>query len=162
MTSSETLPLSEDQQALQDTLRGFLADQFPPAALRAALETQAGYSPELHARLAGELGLAGLTIPQEFGGLGRSQAEASVVHTELGRVLYPGPFLSTDAGRRHAARSRRPRGAGAVATAAGRRVGDQRRSRPPARTAAGCSARTASAPNEHLGAGGSTATGGTS
>jgi alkylation response protein AidB-like acyl-CoA dehydrogenase len=95
MTSSETLPLSEDQQALQDTLRGFLADQFPPAALRAALETRAGYSPELHARLAGELGLAGLTIPREFGGLGRTQAEACVVHTELGRALYPGPLLST-------------------------------------------------------------------
>ena len=95
MTSSDTLPLSEDQQALQDTLRGFLADQLPSAALRAALETQAGYSPELHARLAGELGLAGLTIPQEFGGLGRTQAEACVVHTELGRVLYPGPYLST-------------------------------------------------------------------
>jgi alkylation response protein AidB-like acyl-CoA dehydrogenase len=95
MTSSETLPLSEDQQALQDTLRGFLADQFPPAALRAALETQAGYNPELHARLAGELGLAGLTIPKEFGGLGKTQAEACVVHTELGRALYPGPLLST-------------------------------------------------------------------
>ena len=24
-----------------------------------------------------------------------SQAEASVVHTELGRALYPGPFLSS-------------------------------------------------------------------
>ena len=32
MTSSDTLPLSEDQQALQDTLRGFLAEQLPPAA----------------------------------------------------------------------------------------------------------------------------------
>src|ERR1700730_6783541 len=95
MTSSDILALSEDQHALQDTLRGFLADQLPPAALRAALETQAGYSPELHARLAGELGLTGLTIPKEFGGLGMSQAEASVVHAELGRALYPGPFLPT-------------------------------------------------------------------
>ena len=95
MTSSETVPLSEDQQALQDTLRGFLADQLPSAALRAALETPAGYSPELHARLAGEFGLTGLTIPREFGGLGMSPAEASVVHTELGRVLYPGPYLSS-------------------------------------------------------------------
>ena len=95
MTMSDTLALSEDQRALQSTLRGFLADQLPPAALRAALETQAGYSPELHARLAGELGLTGLTIPEEFGGLGMSQAEASVVHAELGRALYPGPFLST-------------------------------------------------------------------
>ena len=70
MTSSDTLPLSEDQQALQDTLRGFLAGQLPPATLRAALETRAGYSPELHARLAREFGLAGVTIPREFGGRG--------------------------------------------------------------------------------------------
>src|SRR5580692_12903991 len=95
MAIRDTLALSEGQHALQDTLRGFLAGQLPSAALRAALETEAGYSPELHARLAGELGLAGLTIPEEFGGLGMSQAEASVVHTELGRALYPGPFLPT-------------------------------------------------------------------
>jgi alkylation response protein AidB-like acyl-CoA dehydrogenase len=95
MPESDTLALSEDQHALQDTLRGFLADQLPSTALRTALETEAGYSPELHARLAGELGLTGLTIPEDYGGLGMSQAEASVVHTELGRVLYPGPFLSS-------------------------------------------------------------------
>ena len=95
MTSSDTLPLSEDQQALQDTLRGFLAGQLPPATLRAALETRAGYSPELHARLAREFGLAGVTIPREFGGRGLSQVEASVVHSELGRALYPGPLLAT-------------------------------------------------------------------
>ena len=95
MTSSDTLPLSEGQQALQDTLRGFLADQLPPAALRAALETRAGYSPELHARLASEFGLTGLTIPREFGGRGMSQVEACVVHSELGRALYPGPLLAT-------------------------------------------------------------------
>jgi alkylation response protein AidB-like acyl-CoA dehydrogenase len=95
MTSSDTLALSEDQHALRVTLRRFLADQLPTAALRAALETRGGYNPELHARLTAELGLAGLTIPVEFGGLGLSQAEASVVHTELGRALYPGPFLST-------------------------------------------------------------------
>jgi alkylation response protein AidB-like acyl-CoA dehydrogenase len=95
MTSSDTLPLNEDQQALQETLRGFLAGQLPAAALRAALETRTGYSPELHARLASEFGLTGLTIPREFGGRGLSQVEASVVHSELGRALYPGPLLAT-------------------------------------------------------------------
>lgn len=95
MAIRDTLALSEDQQDLQQTLRGFLAGQLPAAALRAALETEPGYSPELHARLAGEFGLAGLTIPAAFGGLGMSPAEASVVHTELGRALYPGPLLST-------------------------------------------------------------------
>jgi alkylation response protein AidB-like acyl-CoA dehydrogenase len=93
MAIRDSLALDEDQRALQDTLRGFLADQLSSAALRSSLDTDTGYDPQLHARLAGELGLAGLTIPGEFGGLGLSQAEAGVVHTELGRVLYPGPFL---------------------------------------------------------------------
>ena len=95
MAFSDTLDPSEDEHAQQDTLRGFLAGQLPPAALRAALETPDGYSPELHARLASEFGVTGLTIPAEFGGFGKSQAEASVVHTELGRALYPGPVLSS-------------------------------------------------------------------
>ncbi len=89
----DSLALDEDQRVLQATLRGFLADQFSSAALRSSLDGETGYDPALHARLATELGLAGLTIPEEFGGLGLSQAEASVVHTELGRALYPGPFL---------------------------------------------------------------------
>ncbi len=95
MPESDTLALSGDQHALQETLRGFLADKLASPVLRSALETEVGYSPELHARLAGELGLTGLTIPEEFGGLGMSLTEASVVHTELGRALYPGPFLAT-------------------------------------------------------------------
>lgn len=89
-----SLARTEHQRALQDTLRGFLDDQLPPAALRGMLDTDPGYSPQLHARLAREMGLAGLTIPEKFGGLGLSQAEACVVHTELGRALYPGPFLA--------------------------------------------------------------------
>ena len=94
MTDGDGSDLTGDQRALRDTLRGFLVAELPTAALRAALETDAGYSPQLHTRLAGELGLAGLTIPGEFGGLGLSQAEACVVHTELGRALYPGPYLA--------------------------------------------------------------------
>jgi alkylation response protein AidB-like acyl-CoA dehydrogenase len=93
MAIRESLALSEDQRALQDTLHGFLADQFSSAELRSSIDGETGYSAELHARLAGELGLSGLTIPEEFGGQGRSEVEASVVHTELGRALYPGPFL---------------------------------------------------------------------
>jgi alkylation response protein AidB-like acyl-CoA dehydrogenase len=95
MANGESPDLSEDQQALQDTLRGFLTDQLSPAMLRRALETDAGYDPQLHARLAGEFGLAGLTIPEEFGGRGMSLPDAVVVHAELGRALYPGPLLAS-------------------------------------------------------------------
>ena len=95
MAIRDSLALTEDERALRDALRGILADQLPSAALRAMIDTEPGYRPELHARLAAELGLAGLTIPAEFGGRGLSQAEAGVVHTEFGRVLYPGPFLAS-------------------------------------------------------------------
>jgi alkylation response protein AidB-like acyl-CoA dehydrogenase len=93
MAIRDSLALSQDQRALQDSVRGFLGEKLSSGELHGALDSQPGYSPELHARLTTELGLAGLTIPAEFGGLGLSQAEACVVHTELGRVLYPGPLL---------------------------------------------------------------------
>jgi alkylation response protein AidB-like acyl-CoA dehydrogenase len=93
MATREALALTEDQRALRDTVRGVLADQLPPEALRGGLNADPGYSPKLHARLARELGLAGLTVPEKFGGLGLGPVEACLVHTELGRVLYPGPLL---------------------------------------------------------------------
>ena len=39
MPESDTLALSGDQHALQETLRGFLTDQLPSSVLRSALET---------------------------------------------------------------------------------------------------------------------------
>ena len=70
MAIRDTLALTGDQRALRDTVRDFLAGQLPSASLRGMMGTGPGYSPELHARLAGELGLTGLTVPGEFGGLG--------------------------------------------------------------------------------------------
>src|ERR1700758_3830955 len=85
--------VSEHQPAQQDTLHAILTDQLSSAELRSALDGEPGYHPGLHARLAAELGLAGWTIPAEFGGLGKSLVEACAIHIELGRSLYPGPFL---------------------------------------------------------------------
>jgi len=117
MAIRDPLTLTEDQRALRDTVRDLLADQLPSAALRGVLDTDPGYSPELHARLAGELGLTGLTVPGESGGLGLGPAEACVVHTELGRVLYPGPLLASRlaAGALLAAGDRRAAGDGGAA-----------------------------------------------
>lgn len=93
MAIRDSVDLSEDQQAQHDTLHAFLTDQLSSAELRGALEGEPGYLPELHAELAGQLGLSGWTIPEEFGGLGKSQVEVCAIHVELGRALYPGPFL---------------------------------------------------------------------
>jgi alkylation response protein AidB-like acyl-CoA dehydrogenase len=93
MAIRDPVDLSEDQPARHDTLRAILTEQLSTAELHDALDGEPGYPPELHARLAGGLGLSGWTIPEEFGGLGKSQVEACAIHVELGRVLYPGPFL---------------------------------------------------------------------
>ena len=95
MAIRDSVALTEDQRALRDTVRGFLTAQFPSAARHGVLGTGPGYNPKLHTRLAGELGLAGLTVPEKFGGRGLGPVEACVVHIELGRALYPGPLLST-------------------------------------------------------------------
>jgi alkylation response protein AidB-like acyl-CoA dehydrogenase len=93
MATRDRLALSPDERALQATLRDFLAEQYPAAARRDAIASEQGFSAGVHDRLTKELGLAGLTVPEDYGGLGLTAAEASVVHAELGRVLYGGPFL---------------------------------------------------------------------
>jgi len=95
MAIRDSADLSEVQHAQPDTLRAILTDVLSSAALRSALDSETGYHLELHARLAGELGLGARTIPQEFGGYGKSLVEACAIHIELGRALYPGPFLSS-------------------------------------------------------------------
>jgi alkylation response protein AidB-like acyl-CoA dehydrogenase len=93
MAIRDSIDLSEDQHALQNTLRDVLGGQLPSSELRSALDSDPGYSQDLHARLLGELGLGALIVPEEFGGRGPSPVETCVVHTELGRALYPGPYL---------------------------------------------------------------------
>jgi alkylation response protein AidB-like acyl-CoA dehydrogenase len=46
-------------------------------------------------KLADDLGLAGVSIPESLGGSGLGQAEEMIVHEEMGRVLSGLPFLST-------------------------------------------------------------------
>jgi len=93
MATRDRLALSADERALQATLRDFLAEQLPSAARRAAIDSETGFNAAVHDRLVQELGLAGLVVPEDYGGLGMTAAEASVVHAELGRALYGGPFL---------------------------------------------------------------------
>jgi alkylation response protein AidB-like acyl-CoA dehydrogenase len=95
MTIRDTVDVSEDQPAEQDILRGILSDQLSSVDLRNSVGGELGYGPELHAKLVSELSLPGWTIPAEFGGLGKSLVEACAIHIELGRALYPGPFLPT-------------------------------------------------------------------
>ncbi|MEU8125173.1 acyl-CoA dehydrogenase [Spirillospora sp. NPDC049024] len=86
--------LTEEHEALAESVRGFAERNIPAAAVRAALdadeETRPGFWPAL-----AEQGLLGLHLDEEHGGQGFGLLELSVVLEELGRAAAPGPFLPT-------------------------------------------------------------------
>jgi len=89
--------LTDDQKMLQETAAGFLADEGGPAKqLRHWRDTGCtdGYGTDLWKKFA-ELGLTGICIPENQGGLGLGSVEAALVLEEIGRNLTPSPFLTT-------------------------------------------------------------------
>jgi alkylation response protein AidB-like acyl-CoA dehydrogenase len=89
--------LTDDQKMLQETAAGFLADEGGPAKqLRHWRDTGCtdGYGTDLWKKFA-ELGLTGICIPEDQGGLGLGSVEAALVLEEIGRNLTPSPFLTT-------------------------------------------------------------------
>ncbi len=87
---------SEDQLALQETVRDFLAGECPPERIRELWESESGRSAELWGKLA-ELGIPGLLVPEEFSGLGQSEVDAVLIHEEIGRAGLAEPLVSTAA-----------------------------------------------------------------
>lgn len=87
--------LDEDQVALQSVLREFLTDRSPEAAVRAQLEDTAGYDRNLWDLMAGQLGVCGMAIPEEYGGAGFGFLELGLVLEELGRSLTVSPFFAS-------------------------------------------------------------------
>ena len=83
---------SPDQEELRTTVRRFLADKAPLARVRAAVDTELGYDAALWQQMAGQLGLAGLHLPEEHGGSGTGLLEPAVVLEETGRALSSTPY----------------------------------------------------------------------
>ncbi|MEF9883549.1 acyl-CoA dehydrogenase family protein [Streptomyces sp. P9-A4] len=94
-TASLAAPLTDEQEEIRRTLRDLLAERAGPYENRAATATPQGYDPELWARMSGTLGLAGLALPEEYGGVGCGPAELALACEETGRALAPSPLLAT-------------------------------------------------------------------
>jgi alkylation response protein AidB-like acyl-CoA dehydrogenase len=92
------LELTDEQVALRDTVRRFLAEKAPISGhVRALLDDPTGTTGAVWRGLA-DLGTTGLLVPQEHGGAGMTMVEAGVVAEELGAALHPGPWLSSAVG----------------------------------------------------------------
>ncbi|MER5754557.1 acyl-CoA dehydrogenase family protein [Streptomyces sp. NPDC002088] len=90
-----TLTHTKEHDELRSALRRLLADKSPSAAVRRWMESGEGYDPALWRQLAGQLGLMGIAVPEEYGGSGGGAVELGVVLEELGRALLPSPYFAT-------------------------------------------------------------------
>lgn len=90
------LILTEEQTMLQDAADGFLNEHAPIAHLRQLRDSRDpdGVSRDLW-RAFGEMGFAGVVIPEEDGGSGLGAVEAGVIAESLGRTLTPSPFMGS-------------------------------------------------------------------
>jgi len=84
--------LSEEQELLQETVRGFVEKECPAALARQIFDGERGPAVKLWSGLA-EIGIAGLAIPEKLGGAGLALLELALVSEELGRGVVPVPFL---------------------------------------------------------------------
>jgi alkylation response protein AidB-like acyl-CoA dehydrogenase len=85
---------TSEQEELRDSARRFLSERSSSDAVRELMETEHGFDRETWKQMA-ELGWLGLSIPEEFGGLGYGFVELFVLLEEMGRVLLPAPFFSS-------------------------------------------------------------------
>ena len=84
--------LSEEQELLQETVRGFFEAECPVTRLREIYDNDEPFDAALWKGLV-ELGLAGIAIPDAYGGAGLAPLDLAVVAETLGYCAAPGPFL---------------------------------------------------------------------
>jgi alkylation response protein AidB-like acyl-CoA dehydrogenase len=89
------LILTDEEQALADSVRKFVADRSPLTSLRHLISSGEPYDADVWKQMTAQLGLAGLTIPEEYGGVGAGVSALSVALTELGAGLVASPLLAS-------------------------------------------------------------------
>lgn len=86
---------SQEEALLQQSLAGFVAQHGTSAAVRAAMESEAGYDPALWRNLTQTLGMGGIALPMRLDGAEMGQVGLAIAMMELGRRLVPSPYFSS-------------------------------------------------------------------
>jgi alkylation response protein AidB-like acyl-CoA dehydrogenase len=89
------LILTDEEQALADSVRKFVADRSPLTSLRQLIASGEPYDAQVWKQMTAQLGLAGLTIPEEYGGVGAGKSALSIALAELGAGLVASPLLAS-------------------------------------------------------------------
>ncbi|MGW1890036.1 acyl-CoA dehydrogenase family protein [Streptomyces sp. NPDC002004] len=86
-----------EQEGIRRTLRELIAKRCGPDEVKAAVRSPAGHDTALWGAFARQLGLPGLSVPEEYGGVGCGPTELALACEETGRALVPSPLLATAA-----------------------------------------------------------------
>jgi acyl-CoA dehydrogenase len=88
--------LTDEQRALAETVRDFLADRFDLTAVRAVFEDTAGDGhPQQLWKAFAEQGWLAVLVPEEHDGMGLGLLDAQVLARAFGAGTVPGPWLPT-------------------------------------------------------------------
>src|SRR5258708_11606967 len=86
--------LAEERRLLQDTVKRFLGREYTFEQRRKRLAAGTGFSRETWKQV-GELGVLGIGIREDDGGMGGDAFDAMIVMEALGRALVVEPYLSS-------------------------------------------------------------------
>ena len=95
MISPMNFAFTDEQEELRKTVRSFLENKSSEEAVREQMETEDGFDPAVWAQMGEQMGLQGLSIPEEYGGSGYGFVELGIVLEEMGRALLCAPFFSS-------------------------------------------------------------------
>jgi alkylation response protein AidB-like acyl-CoA dehydrogenase len=87
--------LTDEQRLIKECAQTLLAQTVGLGRLRAVIESGTGYDEALWNALAGEIGCAGLMVPESYGGSGLGAVEMALVLEETGRTLAVVPLFET-------------------------------------------------------------------
>ena len=86
---------TEEQEDFRAVLRKFLAARSSEPDVRRTMETAEGVDRQVWRELADDVGVVGMLVPEEFGGLGLGYLEMGIALEEFGGTLACIPFLSS-------------------------------------------------------------------
>ena len=86
--------LSEEQKSLEENINRFLADNAPLDTIKAVANGEESKADAVHQGIL-DLGLSGLVIPEEYGGLELNMLFATVVAAALGSGTAPVPYTGS-------------------------------------------------------------------
>ena len=87
---------TDEQLQLRESVRRYLTDHATINRTRELMDDPEGFDRPSFEGLFNELGIGGVHVPEEFGGAGLSYVELCIVLEEMGRSLFPSPFLSSN------------------------------------------------------------------